>query len=111
MSVSDLQLRNVQLEAELKWAYLKIQMLEEKLRLKRIQQLGPHSETLNDLQLALLTEEEPGVTSDEVAAEAKREPITPPRAVVYDRLTAMQEDIPCKKNPPRVALESLAETH
>src|ERR1041385_8657575 len=58
-------------ENQLKWANLRIQLLEEKLRLKRIQILGPHSETLNDLQLALLADEEPGVTSDEVAAETK----------------------------------------
>lgn len=105
MSVSDLQLRNVQLEAELKWAYLKIQMLEEKLRLKRIQQLGPHSETLNDLQLALLAEEEPGTTSDEVAAEARREPITreparerkphPGREKLPEHLRRVEKIIPC----------------
>ena len=33
------------------------------------------SETLSNLQLELLTEEEPGVTVDEVEAEAKREPL------------------------------------
>ena len=38
--------------------------------------LGPHSETLSNLQLELLADEEPGVTADEVKAEAKREPIT-----------------------------------
>jgi len=58
-------------KGELQWANLKIQMLEEKLRLKRIQILGPNSETLNNLQLALLVDEEPGVTSDEVAASKK----------------------------------------
>jgi hypothetical protein len=36
--------------------------------------LGPHSETLTNLQLELLAYEEPGATSDE--AEARREPIT-----------------------------------
>ena len=53
MSVSDPQLRIVQLEAELKWAHLKIQVLEEKLRRQRISILGPFSETLNNLQLEL----------------------------------------------------------
>jgi len=98
MSVSDPQLRIAQLQAalcaaqkelsathgelqsarnDLKWANLKIQALEEKLRLRRIQILGPHSETLSDLQLKLLVEDEPGVTSDEVAAEAAREPVAP----------------------------------
>ena len=75
MSVSDPQLRIAQLESELKWARLKIQLLEEKLRQHRIRMLGPHSETLSDLQLELLAEEEPSASSDEVAAEAKRETI------------------------------------
>src|SRR2546423_2374414 len=76
MSVSDPQLRIAQLERELQWAHLKIQVLEDKLRKQRIHMLGPHSETLNNLQLELLAEEEPGATSEEVAAEAQREPIT-----------------------------------
>ncbi|HUO28349.1 MAG TPA: IS66 family transposase [Bryobacteraceae bacterium] len=75
MSVSDPQLRIAQLESELKWAHLKIQVLEEKLRQQRIRMLGPQSETLSNLQLELLADEEPSATSDEVAAEAKREPI------------------------------------
>ena len=75
MSVSDPQLRIEQLESELKWAHLKIQVLEQKLRQQRIRMLGPHSETLNNLQLELLADEEPSATSDEVAAEAQREPI------------------------------------
>src|SRR5215831_16792122 len=76
MSVSDPQLRITQLESELKWAHLKIQALEEKLRQQRIRMLGPQSETLNNLQLELLADEEPSATSDEVTAEAQREPIT-----------------------------------
>ena len=81
MSVFDPQLRIVQLERELQWAHLKIQVLEEKLRQQRIRMLGPQSETLSSLQLELLADEEPSATSDEVAAEARREPITrkPPR--------------------------------
>jgi transposase len=75
MSVSDPQLRIVQLESELKWAHLKIQVLEEKLRQQRIRMLGPQSETLSNLQLELLADEEPSATSDEVAAEARREPL------------------------------------
>ncbi len=69
------------LERELAWAHLKIQALSEELRQQRIQRLGPRSETLSDLQLELLAEEEPGVTRDEVEAEARREPIAnlPPR--------------------------------
>ena len=76
MSVSDTQLRIAQLERELNWAHLKIQVLEERLRQQRIHFLGPKSETLNNLQLELLADEEPSVTADEVAAESKREPIT-----------------------------------
>lgn len=72
MNVIDPQRRIAQLESELYWANLRIQALEEKLRLRRIQMLGPHSETLSELQLRLLAEEEPGVTADEVEAESKR---------------------------------------
>ena len=64
------------LERELEWAHLKIQVLEERLRQQRIQMLGPFSETLSDLQLELLADQEPGVTREEVEAEAPREPIT-----------------------------------
>lgn len=64
-----------QLEAttrELQYARLKIQVLEEHLRLRRIAKYGPGSEKLSDLQLQLL-EEEPGVASHEVQAETERE--------------------------------------
>lgn len=76
MSVADPQLYIAQLERELHWAHLKIQVLEERLRQQRISLLGPRSETLSDLQLELLADEEPGVTADEVEAEAQRETIT-----------------------------------
>jgi transposase len=68
--------RIAELERQLHWAQLKIQMLEEKLRQRRIQLLGPRSETLSNLQLQLLADEEPGATRDEVEAEARREPLT-----------------------------------
>jgi hypothetical protein len=55
-----------ELESQLHWAQLKIQMLEEELRQQRIQQLGPRSEMLSSLQLELLAEEEPGATRDEI---------------------------------------------
>ena len=73
--------RIAELERQLHWAQLKIQVLEEELRQRRIQQLGPRSETLSNLQLELLAEEEPGATRDEVEAEARREVFTrtPPR--------------------------------
>ena len=54
---------------------MKIQVLEERLRQQRIKMLGPRSETLSDLQLELLAEEEPGVTREEVEVESRREPI------------------------------------
>lgn len=76
MTSSDPQLRIAYLERELHWAQLKIQVLEERLRQHRVRLLGPQSETLSDLQLGLLADEEPGVSVDEVAAETKREPMT-----------------------------------
>jgi len=68
--------RIAELERQLHWAQLRIQSLEELLRQERIQKLGPKSETLSNLQLELLADEEPGVTRDEVEAEARREVLT-----------------------------------
>jgi len=62
----------VELRRELHWAQLKIQVLEEKLRLQRIKKYGPGSEKLSDAQLELL-EWEPGVSTEEVQAESERE--------------------------------------
>jgi hypothetical protein len=62
-----------ELKRQLHWAYLQIQVLEERLRLQRIQKYGPGSEKLNDAQLELL-ELEPGVSNREVQAETAREP-------------------------------------
>ena len=76
MNATAPQLRIAQLERELAWAQLRIQLLEERLRQRRIQLLGPFSETLSNLQLELLADEEPGATVDEMAAEARRERIT-----------------------------------
>lgn len=61
-------------EEALALAELKIQVLQERLRLERIRKYGKHSETLSDLQLRLL-EGEPGVSSQEVEAESRRGPI------------------------------------
>src|SRR5260370_31640466 len=58
----------------LQYAELKIQVLEERLRLKRIQMYGPGSEKLTNEQLELL-ELEPGVSTAEVQAERAREPV------------------------------------
>jgi hypothetical protein len=73
--------RIAELERQLHWAQLQIQALREELRQRRIQQLGPKSETLSNLQLALLAEEEPGTTRDEVEAEARRARICDPKTV------------------------------
>jgi transposase len=59
---------------KLQWAELKIQVLEQRLRLQRIQKYGPASEKLTDAQLELL-DLEPGVSSAEVEAESERGPL------------------------------------
>ena len=63
-----------ELKRELHWAHLKIELLEERLRLERIKKYGPASEKLSAQQLELL-DLEPGVSSDEVQAESEREPL------------------------------------
>src|SRR5436190_8542698 len=97
--------RIAELERQLHWAQLEIQSLREELRQRRIQQLGPKSETLSNLQLELLIDEEPSVTHDEVEAEARREPVNsapsrerkphPGRKPLPDRLPRVEEVIPC----------------
>ena len=64
------------MEKELQWAKWKIRALEERLRMEMIRKYGPKSETLSDKQLLLL-ELEPGVSSAEVEAESRREPLPP----------------------------------
>ena len=63
-------------QQRLRLAEYKVRLLEERLRLIRINKYGPGSERLSDAQLALL-EVEPGVSVAEVAAESHREPLTP----------------------------------
>ncbi len=58
-------------QERLKFAEYKIRVLEERLRLIRIEKYGPGSEKLSDAQPELL-ELEPGVSSAEVAAESER---------------------------------------
>ena len=62
------------LTKELEWSRLKIQALEERLRLELIRKYGPKSEKLSDNQLHLL-DLEPGVSSEEVEAESYRDPL------------------------------------
>lgn len=59
-------------QRELAWAKLKIQVLEEARRKLLLAKYGPSSEKLSDQQLILL-ELEPGVSNQEVEAEAGRD--------------------------------------
>ena len=61
----------------LKFAEYKVRVLEERLRLVRIEKYGPGSEKLSDDQLELL-ELEPGVSSAEVEAESQRQQLQLP---------------------------------
>ncbi len=104
MTVPDPQLHIAALQRELQWAHLKIQALEEALRQERIEKYGPRSETLNDLQLKLL-DQEPGVSRQEVEAEAGREPLPdipqregkphPGRQRLPQNLARVEDVIPC----------------
>jgi transposase len=84
---------------ELEYAQLKIQVLEQRLRLARIAKYGKHSEKLSDLQLNLL-ELEPGVSSEEVQAESEREPLSTPPAA----LGTKTDRKPARKHPGRQSL-------
>jgi transposase len=115
MAAADPQVRIERLQRELHWAQLTIQkkdavirLLEERLRKQRIGFLGPSSETLSDLQLELLIEEEPGTTREEVEAESRREPIRtapprkrqphPGRKPLPESLPRVEEVIACQAN-------------
>jgi transposase len=107
VNAPDPQQRIKELERQLYWAELRVQLLEEKLREHRIRILGPKSEALNDLQLELLADEEPNVTTDEVEAEARREPIAakparerkrhPGRERLPEHLPRVEKVIACKE--------------
>jgi transposase len=104
MAIADPRAHIAMLERELAWARLKIQSLQEELRKERIEKYGPKSETLSDLQLALL-DEEPGVTREEVEAESRREFMAerpprerkphPGRKPLPDTLPRVEETIAC----------------
>ena len=94
-----------QLEAktrEFEYAQLKIQILEEHLRLRRIAKYGPGSEKLSNLQLQLL-EEEPGVSSEEVQAESQREIQREKRACK----NCEEQGVAMAPLPPRIIDKSL----
>ena len=57
---------------QLEYAEQKVQQLEERLRLERLNKYGAGSEKLSNLQLELL-EQEPGGSQAEVQAESERE--------------------------------------
>lgn len=112
MAALDPQTRIAMLERELAWARVtiqkrdvQIQLLEERLRRRRIELLGPQSETLSDLQLELLAEHEPGISRQEVEAEAQREAIAPSpqrarkphpgRQKLPENLPRIEHVIPC----------------
>jgi transposase len=73
--LTQFQNRVVAYENQLQYAELKIQVLEERLRLQRIAKYGPGSEKLTKEQLELL-ELEPGVSQLEIEAESQREPVS-----------------------------------
>ena len=83
----------VQLQKELAWAKLKIQVLEERLRLERIKKYGPGSEKLSDAQLQLL-DLEPGVSQDEVQAESERKPLPAPAKLPKKRKHPGRQELP-----------------
>jgi transposase len=83
----------VDLRKELAWAKLKIQVLEEQLRLQRIKKYGPGSEKLSDAQLQLL-EFETGVSNAEVQAESEREPLPAPVKQQRSRKHPGRQELP-----------------
>jgi transposase len=88
-----------ELKRKLQWANLRIQSLEEQLRLERLKKYGPASEKLNSAQLALL-ELEPGVSLQEVQAESKREPLQEPAKPRYQHKHPGRQELPA--HLPRV---------
>src|SRR5205085_9612243 len=107
----DPQSRITSLERELAWANLKIQSLTEELRQFRVKLLGPKSETLNDLQLKLLVDQEPGATLDEAEAESRRAALTaaparerkphPGRQRLPENLPRVEEIVRCAEQTCR----------
>src|SRR5271163_4831400 len=103
-----LEAKNQQLGAKeraLELAELKIQVLEERLRQELIARYGKRSETLSDLQLELL-DLEPGVSSEEVAAESEREPVPPATEEKQAESANKPQAAPGRKHPGRQKLPS-----
>jgi len=80
---------------------MRVQKLEEELRLERIKKYGKQSEKLSDLQLELL-DLEPAVSSEEVAAESQRGPL--PESTesnnVVDKKRRSRQNHPGRKELP-----------
>jgi transposase len=89
--------------SELAYARLKIQLLEERLRLQRIARYGKRSEKLSDLQLELL-DLEPGVSSEEVEAESERGLIAAPEDQQQDKPEDQPQSKARRKHPGRQTL-------
>src|SRR6202030_996796 len=90
----------------LKFAEYKVRVLEERLRLVRIEKYGPGSEKLSDAQLELL-ELEPGVSSTEVQAESERGQLKLPfqRAKKHPGRQELPADLPGVEKIIACALE------
>jgi len=86
-------------------AEMKVLALQQELRLARIAKYGNRSETLSDLQLELL-DLEPGVSSDEVAAESESSPLADPEHGSQSESTDKPKDKPERKHPGRQKLPS-----
>ena len=85
--VAQLKQENASYKQSLSIYEMKVQKLEQELRLERIRKYGTHSEKLSDLQLKLL-DLEPGVSSVEVEAESLREPL--PETTTSNELSSKQ---------------------
>ena len=84
---------------QLEYAEQKVQLLEERLRLERVNKYGPGSEKLSNLQLELL-EQEPGVSQAEVQAESQREKPAPRSSTKPKRAHPGRQSLPASL--PRV---------
>jgi transposase len=69
--IEQLQRNREELQNKLHYSELRVLVLEEKLRQRRIEKYGAGSEKLSNLQLEML-EQEPGVSLAEVQAESER---------------------------------------
>ena len=91
---------------QLKFVEYKVRVLEERLRLVRLDKYGPGSEKLSDAQLELL-ELEPGVSSAEVKAESERDQLKLP--LKPRRKHPGRQELPA--NLPRVEKIKIGRAH